>query len=366
MTTANDLRQEAEILIHELGLSSNGDPVHELRNYVREEVGRLTDPFDDITTLNHLLRVVAGRLRVDLQFIISDGDISRLPSKSGEEIDLPAKHARKEFGGDGSTEGLLLHHPNSKPQGHDYLAIVDARGSKLYRAYFTAWHEIAHILITPHRLEDEKIRRTLPRENRTNPVERLVDDSASQIAFHEPIFRSALKRAYSRVGKLSFGLIEEAIGEALEEESGVPRPSLHATSQACLRLSDIPICFMRVDTSLKKRERERLNSPQMSFPEMEIPKPKPKLRVAEIYRNERASSTFEIASNMRVPPSSVIHRAYYGKESPSEESIEIEEQSEWETSTDGHLSPLPIAVSVAQRGPYTYALLSLAKDDARQ
>lgn len=354
------LNQQAEALAGELGLSTAGSPIETLRDHTVKEVERLTEPFDDIKTLDHLLRVVASRLRVDLRFIRSDEEIRRLSIELGDKQNTVANMIREEFRRDG-TEGLLLDPPRSVAHGHDYFAIIDARGRKVYRAYFTAWHELTHAIITPHLLEDESVRRTPPREHRTDPTEVLVDQSAARIAYYEPIFRPALRRAYRSVGAFSFEMIKQAIEEATEADEKVPPSSLYAAAKACVRLSDVPMLFLRVDEGVKKKEQEWIDSPQteMEFPDQPRPKPVPKLRVAEIYP-AGGGKTFEIASNMRVPPSSVIYRAYYG-ETVAEKSIEQEEQDDWETSSQGHLSPLPLAVSVTRRGSYTYALLTVGE-----
>ena len=212
---------------------------------------------------------------------------------------------------------------------------------------------------TPHLIEQGNVRRTPPREERIDALERLVDDSAARIAFYEPIFRPALQQAFREVGTFSFSLVERALQKATGETS-VPRSSLYASTEACVRLSDVPMCFMHVEEGFKREERERIESPQMEmkFPGQSRPEPEPKLRVATIYKEPPGYSTFEIAPNMRVPTSSVIYRAYYG-ETASEEIVEHEDQGEWETSTGGPLSPLPMSVSVAHRGSNTYALLTL-------
>jgi hypothetical protein len=88
----------------------------------------------------------------------------------------------------------LIDNPKPGKGGRDYLAIIDARGPRKARAYFTAWHELAHLLLYPPRqLVLEGCRRT-PTDDakQKDPVESAVDQIAGLLAFWEPLFMPAL------------------------------------------------------------------------------------------------------------------------------------------------------------------------------
>ncbi|HJZ56574.1 MAG TPA: hypothetical protein VKE74_16530, partial [Gemmataceae bacterium] len=47
------------------------------------------------------------------------------------------------------TYGALVKRKNAGPDAPDrYVAVIDCRGNKLARRFFTRWHEIAHRLTT--------------------------------------------------------------------------------------------------------------------------------------------------------------------------------------------------------------------------
>jgi hypothetical protein len=105
----------------------------------------------------------------------------------------------------GDTEGLLIDNPKPGKGGRDYLVIVDARGPRKARAYFTAWHELAHLLLYPRKQAVfEGFRRApTPEAKLKDPVESAVDHIAGLLAFWEPLFKPALLKAAS--GDLSLG-----------------------------------------------------------------------------------------------------------------------------------------------------------------
>jgi len=237
--------------------------------------------------------------------------------------------------------------------------LVDAREDQRYRAYFTAWHELSHVIITPKRLDQGEVRRIYPESQRNDPVERLVDRVAGRIGFYKPIFREALEAAYDTEPTVSFSLLENALRFAHRPKSDVPSPSLYATARAFVRCAKVPICFLRVDEQLKKEEQRQIDSSQQWLSGLEPERPEPKLRVAEIHYNADGRHSFEIRRNMRIPSSSIIYRTFYREGSRHTEApVTHEDQGDWETSRDGPLSSLPIAVSAIRRGRYTYALLT--------
>jgi len=209
------------------------------------------------------------------------------------------------------------------------------------------------VIITPHQLKEGEVRRTPPREKRSEPEEILVDQSAARVAFFERIFRSSLKRAIDREGVMSFAAIESAVEGSMDGDFDIPEPSLFASARACLRVVKRPACLLQVETMLKKKEKEKIESPQNDLFGFDF---EPKPRVANLYKNEQGS-TLEIQKNMRVPADSVIFRVHR-PDSAKEREVQFENQSQWETSSEGALSPQPWTVSAVRRGSYTYGLLT--------
>lgn len=342
----------ARKIARRLGLDTNGDCLSRITSHAVEKIDGLTEPFDDIENLGHLLRFTASRLSVDLVFLRFEEQIEELSKEYGRGLKLNLQDELIE----GDTEGLLLDHPRPIKSGHKYLAVVDARGPNLYRAYYSAWHELSHVVATPHLLESG-VQRTPPRQQRCDePVERIVDHVASRLAFYRPIFQPILREEIQHEQTLSFEVIRRAAREATGEVDECPPPSLYATAVASIRNTSVPVCFLTVKPGLKKEEAAQIQSGQMTIPGMEAPQPEPKPRVEVLRKNEAAESIFDIYPNMRVPEDSILYQACENDILPDDLFAE-EDQNDWETSSSGPLPHLPVTVHATRRGNRAYGLL---------
>jgi len=342
----------ARKIARKLDLDADGDSLTRITSYAVKKINDLTEPFDDIETLGHLLRFTASRLSVDLVFLHSEDQIERLSTEYGRGLKLNLQDELMR----GDTEGLLLHHPRPNKTDHKYLAVVDACGPNLYRAYYSAWHEVGHVVATPHLLENG-VQRTSPRQQRRDePVERIVDHVASRLAFYRPIFQPILREEIQHEQTLNFEVIRRAAREAAGEVDECPPPSLYATAVASIRHTNVPVCFLTVKPGLKKEEAAQIQSGQMVIPGMEAPKPEPKPRVEVLRKNEAAESTFDIYPNMRVPEDSILYQACENDILPDDLFAE-ENQNDWDTSSGGPLPHLPLTVHATRRGNRAYGLL---------
>ncbi len=351
----NKLGTHPEIvrLAGQLGLSRHGDCLPRIREHAHKRIESLLKGWP-VTTFESFLRLVAGALSVQLEFIRDDKDIDELASKYKTLSPAIREQLIAEFRR-GETEGYLVQHQNPLPGDRRFVAFVDARGPRARRAYFTAWHEITHLMILPPQLAFPGFRRVLPAELRKDPLESVVDLITGELAFHQPIFLPVLQEEMERAGRLTFDCIERARARA------TPEASLFAAALASVRLCDTATCLVRVERGFKKAERRRLSSPQIDLgPEWEPENPEAKLRLVEVVPNEAAKSQLRIFKNMRVPPKSVLRRAYDSQQDTELQAIE--DQSWWETSGDGRLPAVPILVEVVRKGRYVYGLLSPQRD----
>lgn len=333
-----------------LGLPNQGDCLPRIQDHALAQIKRMVSDFP-VRTLNELLMLVAARLSVQLEWIRSDEDLDRLINFYQPHLPTFRGVLREEFINQ-DTEGLLLRNPCREPGARKYIAIIDARGERASRAYFTAWHELTHMLVTPPPEVFSGVRRS-PSEakKKRDPEEALVDRVASRLAFYEPLFAPALQHARSEEGAFNFKAIERA------RETVAPDASLYATALASLRIISKPACLVQVDLGLKEEERRRSQSGQLDLPlGFEPIEPEPMLRVVQISSNQRAmTSPIRIFRNMRVPPKSVLHQAYDAMYSGDWEAIE--NQGWWETSQEGPLPSLPLHISAVRRGSYVYGLI---------
>jgi hypothetical protein len=265
-----------------------------------------------VETIGELRILVADKLSVKIEFIGEDQDTERLAEKYGQVMGGFRQLLRAEFL-KGDTEGLLIDNPKPGKGGRDYLVIVDSRGPRNARAYFTAWHELAHLLLYPRRQAVfEGFRRTPTAEAKLkDPVESAVDHIAGLLAFWEPLFKPALLNAAS--GSLSLESIERACIEV------APGASLQSACLSAVRIWDEPVAFVTAAVSPKSDGTA------------------PSLRVQNIVANDPARELGDIFANRHCG---------------------IENQADWEVSGHGSLSALGWQVEAVRRGPLVYGLLT--------
>ena len=182
-------------LARNLHIPDRGDCLAELRDHALANVRKIISEWT-VDTIDELRMLVADRLSIKIEYINGEADVDRLADIYGHVMSHFRRLLRTEFLKH-DTEGLLVDNPHPGKGGRDYLAIIDARGPRKARAYFTTWHELAHLLLYPRKqLVLEGFRRT-PRADtkQKDPVESAVDHIAGLLAFWEPLFVPALLQA---------------------------------------------------------------------------------------------------------------------------------------------------------------------------
>lgn len=332
-------------------VSTRGNCVENLRKFALSKVEQFLATYPiEADSINVITKVVCDKLSVKVEFIEADEDIHRISEEYGEFNKTLSHTLEAEFVR-GSTEGITLRSTDQFPGFRKFLAIIDARGGRRARAYFTTWHEIAHLLLPTKDQEKEKIRRTPnQRAKKKDPIESVIDHVAGYLAIYEPIFKPVL---LAKVGELGFSF------EAFEQARDIclPEASLLATLIRSINFFSFPVLLLQADLKLKKGEEQIANSPQLGFGFFED-SIEPKLRVSQLIWNENAKSgNFNIQVNMRIPESSVLSTAYYNEVDATYQNGE--NQNWWETSKSGALSALPIHVQAVRRGRYVYGLITL-------
>ena len=343
-------------LAKDLGLSWRGECLGAIREHALSQVAEiLRDSLIPIDSLDALRWIVADKFRVRLEFIRVNEDIDRIVSEYPDFHPLLGRRLVHEFV-NGSTEGITLERDEWDPRIFRYLAVIDARGDRATRAYFTAWHELAHLLLHPEQLPFPGFRRTPPiQEREKDPIESVVDHVAGKIAFYAPFFRPALERAMADNGGLTFAALEAA------RESAAPTASLFATAMGSIQLVNAPSLLVTAEMALKAEERRFSRGPQQVF-DFTVDSVQEKLRVTTVVPNDYvAGSPLAIRRNMRVPADSVLSQAFASK---SDVTLAADEdQSSWETARGGSLAPSPIHVHAVRRGRFVYGLISRGSEN---
>ena len=320
-------------IARDLELPASDDALRDLREHAVERVRDMVEGWT-LDTVEELRLRVADQLSVKLVFITSDDDVYQLaaefPQYKLRHLSL-RRLLEKEFI-TGDTEGLLLDNPSPVKGSRRYLAIIDARGARAPRAYFTGWHEVAHLLLCPPRQRVFDGFRRSPNEvqRRKDPLESAVDHIAGLLAFWEPIFKPAL---IGTAGKnLTFAAIEAAA------EQVAPGASLYAASLAATRVWDDAAIF------LTGEEATKTDGSGLA------------LRLQTVIPNDLARRLdVNVRRSMRVPMTSALSRAFY--ETPDTECTASEDQALWEVAGRGNLPKLPWGVQAIRRGNAVYAIL---------
>jgi hypothetical protein len=313
--TRPDAAPEILELAEKLGVGAAA-PIENILGYCRRRIDGWVGEAGGVMGIDALEALVTQRLQMVLEEIRTDEDWDRLK-------DVYAR-GKKEyvFGGmrskfdddDNLTYGALVQRRNAGPSDPDrFVAVIDCRGNKLARRFFTRWHEIAHRLTTHADMLEPVYR------SEHDPIERMMDEIAGHVGFYEPLFQPAYRQASEGKPLLTFGTVEAIIRGAF------PTASFQATLFACARRMTTPVVYLEAALAHKKEMKRLLQTPSMFGDD-----PLGELRAVKVIPNKAAQQDgFTIPTNMRVPAVSVIHRLFDAE--PLTTANGNEEMNQWET-----------------------------------
>lgn len=314
-----DVAPEVLDLAKELGVGSS-TPIEAILDYCRSRIDRWVNEAGGVTDIDALESLVSQRLQMVFEEIRSDEDFDRLREvyAKGKKDYVFAAMRTKFNGGDNPTYGALVQRKNVTNDAPDrFVAVIDCRGSKLARRFFTRWHEIAHRLTTHADIPEPVYR------SEHDPIERLMDEIAGHVGFYEPLFAPAFHQAHEGKSLLRFETVASVM------RSRFPAASFQSTLFACIRRLSTPVLYVEAALSHTKEVRKRIEdtSPRLFGAE---PSPPGELRAVKVNPNKAAQQQrFSIPANMRVPAGSVIDRMF-GAE-PLVEGSGTENLSVWES-----------------------------------
>lgn len=355
MSRLDDDPQVAQ-LGRELGLSGPDNWLQQIQQHALGRVRKLLDKAPvSVSSLSGLLLFLAERLNVKIEYLRSDHDLERI-SREYRFSKIGSKRLCLDLN-DPNTDGLLIHNPDRRPGSRHYLAVVDARRVNRSRAYFTAWHELTHLIVTPPQRVFEGVYRTISATRDKDPEESVVDAVAGMLAFYEPFIRPALETSEAaHTHRFCLRVVEDVRQEAASDAS------FQSTAIACVRLTDHPAIFLEVRQGYKEDEKRRLvaAASQCQLDLGSPPEPlAPKLRATSVIRSASASSSgLRIFRNMRIPERSILDKAYRAEHDVQFEAVE--DQAWWSTSDGRQRRKLDIRVEAIRKGPYVYGLVSPA------
>lgn len=327
------------------------DPVEGIMQFCRARIASMLTCAGSVRTIWDLERIVCNQLNLVIQEVWTDDQLKELAGDyvaQGEVVfaALPGQL-------DADTYGILVRRNTTARDGSfQYVAVVDCRGDKAARRFFTRWHEIAHCLTAFDQYE-LPLRRTTITAIEKDPIEKLTDMIAGDVGFFDPLFRPVLDAAILPAGKLTFDVVENIRAQFC------PDASFQATLNACVARFGVPAVVLEAGLGLKLGELRALHSPQASlFPE---PKPTPRLRVFNAVSNAAARrSCIQIPRNMRVPDCSIISAVFNASEEDGDATREaVENLSAWVASDGSGLPAQEVSIHAKRVCDRVFAIIAV-------
>lgn len=332
-------------MAHGLGIH-HANRVNGIMDFCRAKVAALIKRGGKISSIEELENLVCQRLNLIIVEVWNDQQLSDLIEEyARKKRDFAFVHLLDDL--DSETFATLIRcEQKTKDNEDQYVAVIDCRGEKSARRFFTRWHEIAHVLTLFQQLELPLHRSTVEKD----AIEKLMDMIAADIGFYPPLFAPILSQAIARESRLSFEGIKWI------RDTFCSTASLEATFNAASSQTNSPVIPLQAALGYKRDEARELASQQLSL--IPAPKPVPQLRVKSAVANEHARNAgLKIPPNMRVPKSSVIMRAF--NEGPEFSPLSAEENlSSWSSSRSGPLSYAPVHVEAMRVGERVWALIT--------
>lgn len=238
------------------------------------------------TGVEDVLELVKNQTRVETVRVESDEQLAEIARQYSRDVATRQVQLEFEFNRM-NTEALVFQRDQQARSAPKFVAVVDARGDRVNRAWFGERHEPTHLLIRDPSTGLVWRRRGA---DKPTPVERLVDDVASEIGFWAPFVEPLVREELRRGGPVleAFERLRAAIA---------PEASRAASYRAFARYVETPLLIVYCKESCRKAD-EKLGRLSGSWA----------LRVADAIESPsaRRESLF-IPDNYRIPTHSCIH-----------------------------------------------------------
>jgi hypothetical protein len=304
-------------IARDLGIKSTDDPVSSILKFCDIRIRNFLKDFPGCSTLSDLLEAIASKLGTIFETASNDLELKRIKQKyleKGERAFVQLEDYLSE-----DVFGITFRRCNREFWEPEFVSVIDCRGPKAARSYYTKWHEIAHLLVLTDQMR-LSFQRTHCLTSEKDPEESVVDVIAGNFGFYASIIRGHIK------GEITFEAIEQLRNQLC------PEASQQSSLIGFVKAWPDPCLLVRGEMALRKYEQTKLYQQAFYFKGI----PVPALRAVHVTANDRAREMgIGIYENMRIPESSVIHQVFI-------KSIDYDEAEEnlgwWETS-DGTILP---------------------------
>ena len=254
-------------LAKDLGIKPSNNPVSDILEYCEKRITKFLKGAKCIT-LHELLNWVAGRLGTSFEEIHSDEDLREIKAKhirAGEK-----SFAILETWLTDDVYGITIKRTTVEDWEPQYVSIIDCREGKKKKAYYTKWHELAHLLILTEQMRLCYMRtQHLPDKD---PEEMMVDVIAGRFGFYPPLIHPHV------CNRISFDEIERL------KDSLCPDASYQSSLIGFVNAWPKPCILLQCKPGLKTKQKASLSN--LSFPFSETPTPE--LRAINATSNQAA------------------------------------------------------------------------------
>lgn len=144
-TTALKRSYKIHALASDLGIKSSGDPVREIVRFCEKRVRRFLRDFPDCATLSQLLDIAASKLGTKFEEIHSDDELDEVRERYLRQGEKAFASLQEELSA--QVFGVTFRRTSRKSWELPFVSVIDCRGEKRFRSYYTKWHEMGHLLI---------------------------------------------------------------------------------------------------------------------------------------------------------------------------------------------------------------------------
>ncbi len=279
-------------LASDLGLKGD-DPVTGILEYCRKRVRKTLRDLDSCKTLGKLLEFVAASVGTVFEEVHVGSEVASVKERYLGMVETGFATLENELTED--VFGITFKLRNREPWEKQYVSVIDCRGEKEARRYFTKWHEIAHLLTLTSQMRLQ-FRRTHATHDK-DPEEALMDVIAGDVGFLPELIRGRANRG------ISFAQIQRIHDELC------PEASFQSSVIGFVQGWPEPCVLVEARMAHKKDQARRL-ALQASFNFSKAPRRD--FRAVRIGANELAKeSGVRLFQNMRVPAESVISKVFH-------------------------------------------------------
>lgn len=322
-------------LAADLGLRRSENPVAAIVDFCNKRVHGFLKEFRSID-LAELLSAAAAKLETLFIEIHDDSDLERVRREYVAQGEVAFVTLGDQLGPDVYAITFKRTHPREGDR--RFVSVIDCRGSKASRCYFSKWHELAHLLTLTQQAR-LKFCRTHAEPETKDPEEALMDVIAGEIGFFPELVRP------HATGQISFERISEL------RDRLCPAASQQASLIGFVKAWPTPCVLVEARLGLRDHERRGLSQNSFDFRDP----PTAVLRAIHVTSNTAAENAgVLIPRNMRIPARSVIARVL----TDGLTSLEAEEDLAWWESSGGRaLEARALTVKARRRWDAAEALI---------